>query len=90
MINSGFENGTGQSRKKNTRSRYVWKLNFISSKADYLAMETFFNDNKGDTIQIVCPWYGTTHLAKMQGDEITATPNGSSINMSYSIQVNEI
>lgn len=73
MINSGFENGTGQSRKKNTRPRYEYKLDFqATTLSAYMQYETFFNTNKGDTISFIDPIDGTTRYGKMIEDSITA------------------
>lgn len=91
MINSGFENGTGQSRKKNTKDRKIWKLDYRCDRTGYDTMRNFFNTNKGDTIIFVSPFDSVTYYAKIMQDSLDMKlASNSTTHFEFSIQVNEI
>ena len=91
MINSGYENGLGVSRKKNTKMRYEFTLDFqATSFADYMTYEDFFNANKGDTVTLIDPIDGVSRLVKMLEDSISPDFSHSKESPKFSIKLNEI
>ena len=91
MVNVGFENGTGESRKKNTKNRFNFRFDLqATSLTQYLEYEAFFIAHKGETISFIDFVDGSTRYGKMLEDSISPDWSHGKQNAKFSIAINEI
>jgi len=72
QIKTDFAAGYVQSRPKWTRSRKIFDLSWKAmSTGDKTTLETFFENNVGDTFTWTYPDSGTTYTVRFSDDELS-------------------
>lgn len=75
QIRSKFENGTVQSRAKETKGRHRWPALIwpVLPVADYETLKTFFETNQGSAFDWTHPQSSVVYPVRFIGDSLKAT-----------------
>lgn len=90
-VQTEFEGNYIQSRARATRGRHKWTLNWsYMSETNYQTLETFFNDNIGNSFTWTHPVTSTSYTCVFGSDNITCDEQIPGFRSGVSIQIEEV